>query len=723
MPYNTGNPLGSASLQDLSDNAQNLDTMVNSTTQTVVVDRLGNNRKTMFGYQQDWANFLTAQGQVNLGNYAAGLVISSYNTTFVNVGIAYRAAPTTTLPYTTTGTWASESTKFVVAGDTALRSDLAANSGAGLIGFKYAETGAATTTVQNVLRNSASINVTAFGAVGDGVTDDTAALVAAEAAAFGAGRSLLFPGGKVFKQVGSVAYRVSITGYGATLLNAVATEQSDPLGQATVRLTQSNIFIEGLTISCNSKSAGISVGNTVTGVGLKNVTIVNPTMAGASFVGTAGAYVVGLTVSNVKCNSVDKDAADGLYALDCPQLSFTGVTVAGFERSGVFVKQTVNAPYSAEIRSVVARTGRYGYGVPAPTLLAGVSVDSCASLVLDGVSVSDMPNSSDPSTNVCAGVSCIVTSSTPYTPAWFISRIQVNGQSVGGGNLKQAIALKGTPIASIIVDTLDIRSTNLGVVVLGAANNISISRVVGRNMVYNLDYSGLVLGLSLTTNITSMNVSDVTDISPVITPGSVGASVVAGDSVTNTIISTCPSPITFNYASTNLTMANCAYVTMVNLNQPSGNITITGSNVIGTVGVSYLLPNNKAAKFANSSFTNFTLESQAPQQLSAVGCRFFNSIVSIATGDTTLSGNTFILSSAGSPIRYNYPGPGSSGWRCNITGNTIDMSDNTAFAVARIGSNTPANYILSSNVRTGGMTAITNFATSSSGLAVNNLPG
>lgn len=51
--YNTGNPIGSASVKDLYDNAENLDVAVNSPTANVWADRLGQPRKTWRGIEND----------------------------------------------------------------------------------------------------------------------------------------------------------------------------------------------------------------------------------------------------------------------------------------------------------------------------------------------------------------------------------------------------------------------------------------------------------------------------------------------------------------------------------------------------------------------------------------------------------------------------------------------------------------------------------------------
>lgn len=70
---------------------------------------------------------------------------------------------------------------------------LAAASGSSLIGFNRSEAGSVARTVQTVLRDM--INVKDFGAVGDGATDCRAAIIAADAAAFAASKTLFFPGG------------------------------------------------------------------------------------------------------------------------------------------------------------------------------------------------------------------------------------------------------------------------------------------------------------------------------------------------------------------------------------------------------------------------------------------------------------------------------------------------------------------------------------------------
>jgi hypothetical protein len=70
-------------------------------------------------------------------------------------------------------------------------SDLAASSGSSLVGFLQAGLGAVPTTVQSKLRDVVSVKD--FGAVGDGVTDDYAAIIAAHNSLPSTGGKILFP--------------------------------------------------------------------------------------------------------------------------------------------------------------------------------------------------------------------------------------------------------------------------------------------------------------------------------------------------------------------------------------------------------------------------------------------------------------------------------------------------------------------------------------------------
>ncbi|MFP8693638.1 hypothetical protein ACLH1O_08740 [Klebsiella sp. 1SOAk1mer] len=86
--YKTKNPLGSAAVKDLYDNAENVDKFVNDRTKEELEDRLGVLRKTWHGMEMIFSRFIdyitgrgeqavAAIGWQELGNWAAGLVVDN----------------------------------------------------------------------------------------------------------------------------------------------------------------------------------------------------------------------------------------------------------------------------------------------------------------------------------------------------------------------------------------------------------------------------------------------------------------------------------------------------------------------------------------------------------------------------------------------------------------------------------------------------------------------
>jgi hypothetical protein len=116
----------------------------------------------------------------------------------------------------------------------AVRSDLAASTGSSLVGHIASGTGAVARTVQSKLRET--ISVKDFGAVGDGVANDTAALQAAINAATSAGKNLYVPKG-TYKLTAQVQVTCGIVGDGS----------SQTLFQATNNGTQASwsLYITG----------------------------------------------------------------------------------------------------------------------------------------------------------------------------------------------------------------------------------------------------------------------------------------------------------------------------------------------------------------------------------------------------------------------------------------------------------------------------------------------
>src|SRR5690554_5298460 len=180
--YNTGNPIGSKDPRDLYDNAENLDEAVNTRQAESWDDRFGVARKTWWGMEQDFQDFLINSGYENIGDYGPGLEITARNQIFWRDGELYRAGAALELPYTTTGDWGDEEGLFVAVGDQALRQELAnPEEDGGIVAYQAPYAGAVLRDVK-VRLNDMPITPQDFGAKGDEVSDDTAAMVAFGAA-------------------------------------------------------------------------------------------------------------------------------------------------------------------------------------------------------------------------------------------------------------------------------------------------------------------------------------------------------------------------------------------------------------------------------------------------------------------------------------------------------------------------------------------------------------
>jgi polygalacturonase len=126
------------------------------------------------------------------------------------------------------------------------------------VNFIQAGTGAVTRTSQNKMRDVVSVKD--FGAVGDGVIDDTAAIQAAIAAANG-GALVLPPssGSYLVRSKLTIASAIDIFGYGATILFDFPVATSNANGRL-FDIAASNVSFNGLTID----ATGIT--GTITGV-------------------------------------------------------------------------------------------------------------------------------------------------------------------------------------------------------------------------------------------------------------------------------------------------------------------------------------------------------------------------------------------------------------------------------------------------------------------------
>ena len=150
---------------------------------------------------------------------------------------------------------------------------LAASSGSSLVGFIQAGAGAVARTAQSKMRDVVSVKD--FGAVGDGVADDTAAIQAAHAAS----NQVFYPRGTYkinwTESTALVTYsgqsRICITGDNA-LLYDTRTYAVDSISAVFQFTTCTDVVIDGLNYEGQPI---VSKSNPTTGIGYRGATFVN----------------------------------------------------------------------------------------------------------------------------------------------------------------------------------------------------------------------------------------------------------------------------------------------------------------------------------------------------------------------------------------------------------------------------------------------------------------
>lgn len=212
-----------------------------------------------------------------------------------------------------------------------------------LVSYSPAGTGAVATTVQSKLRESVSVKD--FGAVGDGVTDDTAAIQAAINAAALSGGSVYMPKGD-YKLVGTAGLdgittgvTVPYTGEGIQASGKSITIYGDgaetrliaaSANMFVVRWSTNNSTLRDLCIVGNSTSTGLALAseNTTTDIGQRSVTYNTFTRL------TIGGCADGILLQCAK----GANGSGVYYNSFSDSLIYFGTAVAGMRGRGIYLK-------------------------------------------------------------------------------------------------------------------------------------------------------------------------------------------------------------------------------------------------------------------------------------------------------------------------------------------------------------------------------------------------
>lgn len=274
--------------------------------------------------------------QYQPGTNSLAVFVDGVNQYGPGASYAYVETDSTTVTFTT-GLHVGADVKFTT---TSLTTGNATN--ASLVTYDPPFTGAVAETVAAKLAQTVSVKD--FGAVGDGVTDDTAAIQAAIDAA----NSVYFPAGTYLTNTVTLASNTHLHGDGASSIIKQNTTTGASYGTLYVDSGSSsafveNIYIEKLQLLGQVATLGFSeFEHLISASGVKDFTVENCLIKGfrgdgvyiaSSPTAATERHNVNVSILNNVFDGVNKDNRNGLSVLDCDGLLVDGNTFKNCTKS------------------------------------------------------------------------------------------------------------------------------------------------------------------------------------------------------------------------------------------------------------------------------------------------------------------------------------------------------------------------------------------------------
>jgi len=392
-----------------------------------------------------------------------------------------------------------------------------------------------------IARLGSYISVKDFGATGDGLTDDTAAIDLAEADAFTNNRVLLFPQGN-YVYTGSFVSRVSIIGYGATITQGRSTATTGAT-DATVRLDGSDLYCMGLKTSNNYKCAGFSLNGEID-CKFIDCFATESIFAGFNAYSSKRIYFERCVSELVQYEST-AIAADGFYCAGCTDVYIEKCYANDFRRIG-FVSERNGATKSNNFNLLNCRANNANNcDDSASEFNAAFWFENTNSANVINFKGSNLSGNAGQTSNRVIGAN-FVGGGNDANGTFNFENIYLEGDVTT--KIPQAVECTGTSTyANVIIKNLHLKNIASGVRSLGGLGNLKIQNLILENMTTAGGGSGGVIINGTGNNLYYLEIDNVKEIN--VSHGTGGA--------------------TINF----FTAPNNCYYTLRNCNEPTYEIT------------------------------------------------------------------------------------------------------------------------------------------------------